>query len=317
MKQDLHSLLRMCCAVVLLSTFSLTTCLGQSLSAESSSFIEGGFVLGPSNFLGDLGGNAGKGTKFLKDNNIQMTKLTFGVFVAYHPNDYVAVRFGLNRGILEGDDNIIKPKGGLEEARRNRNTDFRSRFFEGVLVAEVYPTVFLEYDPTDVYRKFRPYVLAGIGAFKYNPQGTDPLTGEWVNLQPLRTEGQGFAEYPTRKEYKLVGMNLPIGLGVKYYLSENTNLSFELMHRKTFTDYIDDVSTNYVDPALFYNYMPVEQAQLAERMANKSNGIYGEGMKRGTPNNNDSYYTAQFKLGFRLGGGSNRFRNATSCPVRF
>ncbi len=75
----------------------------------------------------------------------------------------------------------------------------------------------------------------------------------------LRTEGQGFTEYATRKEYKLMSMNIPIGVGVKYFMSENVNISFEIIHRKTFTDYIDDVSTpNYVDPALFYNYMPLQ-----------------------------------------------------------
>ncbi|MBO9574042.1 MAG: hypothetical protein J7497_17780 [Chitinophagaceae bacterium] len=133
----------------------------------------------------------------------------------------------------------------------------------------------------------------------------------------MRTEGQGFAEYPDRKEYKLTGMNMPIGVGVKYFVSENVNLSFEIIHRKTFTDYIDDVSTKYVDPALFYNYMPVQQAQLAERMANKSiGGVYGAGDKRGTSTNNDAYYTAEIKLGFRLGN-SDRFRNSTTCPIRF
>jgi hypothetical protein len=315
MKQDLHSFVRKCCVVSLLTTLFYTASFGQK--TENSAHLEAGITLGPSNFLGDLGGNAGKGTTFVKDNNIQMTKFTIGAFVSYHPNDYFSFRFSINKGSLEGDDAIIKSKGGLEEARKNRNSNFRSKFTEATLMAEVYPTAFLEYDPSDNIRKLRPYVLAGIGAFKFNPQGTDPLTGEWVNLQPLRTEGQGFAEYPTRKEYKLSGMNVPIGIGVKYFMSENVNISFEIVHRKTFTDYIDDISTSYVDPALFYNYMPLAQAQLAERMANKSlNNVYDAGDKRGTATNNDSYYTAQFKLGFRLGN-NNRYGNSTNCPIRF
>jgi hypothetical protein len=227
-------------------------------------------------------------------------------------------------GTLEGDDAIIKPKGGLEEARKVRNSNFRSKLLEGLLMAEIYPTVFLEYDQTDIFRKLRPYVVIGIGAFKFNPQGTDPLNGQWVNLQPLHTEGQGFAEYPDRKDYKLTQMNVPMGAGVKYFLSESVNLSLEIVHRKTFTDYIDDVSTTYVDPALFYYYMPIPQAQLAERMANKTgdqlgnNTVYFPGDKRGTPTNKDSYYSVQVKLGFRLGSNSdNRWRNSTSCPIRF
>lgn len=315
MKQDLHSFVRKCCAVSLLTTLFYTASFGQN--SESSAHLEAGITMGPSNFLGDLGGNAGKGTTFLKDNNIQMTKFTVGAFISYHPSEFLSFRFSINKGSLEGDDAIIKGKGGMEETRKNRNSNFRSKFTEASIMAEVYPTAFIEYDPTDNLRKLRPYVTIGIGAFKFNPQGQDPLTGEWVNLQPLRTEGQGFAEYPTRKEYKLTSMNIPVGVGVKYFMSENLNVSFEIVHRKTFTDYVDDVSTTYADPALFYNYMPAAQAQLAERMANKSiNNVYGAGDKRGTATNNDAYYTAQFKLGFRLGN-NNRYRNSTNCPIRF
>ena len=43
-------------------------------------------------------------------------------------------------------------------------------------------------------------------------------------------------------------MNIPMGAGIKYYASERINLSTELLYRKTFTDYIDDVSKNYIDP---------------------------------------------------------------------
>jgi hypothetical protein len=151
--------------------------------------------------------------------------------------------------------------------------------------------------------------------------GTDPANGNWVYLRPLHTEGQGFPEYPDRKEYKLTQLNIPMGVGVKYFLSESVSLSLEVIHRKTFTDYLDDVSTTYVDPATFYAHLPLAQAQLAERMANKSlsNGVthtYGPGDKRGTATNNDAYYSFGFKLGIRLGSG-NRWSNSTRCPVHF
>ncbi len=314
MKQDLHSSVWKCCAVSFLATlFSFSS---FSQMTESSSHVEAGITVGPSNFLGDLGGNVGKGTTFLKDNNIQMTKLTYGAFASYHLNEFLSFRLNVNFGSLEGDDAIIKSKGGYEEARKVRNSNFRSKFTEVLLMAEIAPTVFLEYDPTDNFGKFRPYGIIGVGALKFNPQGLDPLTGQWVDLQPLRTEGQGFAEYPDRKEYSLQTINIPMGVGVKYFLSEGVNLSFEIIHRKTFTDYMDDVSTTYIDPALFSQYMPASQAALAARMANKSGGAYQAGNKRGTASNNDAYYSAGFKLGFVLNNGS-RYRNSTSCPIRF
>lgn len=318
MNQDLHSSVWKCCAVSLLSSFLFVSTFAQT--TENSSHYEAGITLGPSNFLGDLGGNSGKGTPFIKDNNIQMTKLSFGAFVSYHPSELLAFRFGLNIVKAEGDDAIIKPKGGLEEARKIRNSDFRSKIVEGLVMAEFYPTTLLEYNQSELAGKFRPYIAAGLGVFHFNPMGTDPLTGNWVALRSLHTEGEGFAEYPDRKEYKLTQLNIPMGIGIKYFISDNVNIAFEIIHRKTFTDYIDDVSTAYVDPSVFYANMPLAQAQLAERMANKSgpagSPVYQPGSKRGTATNNDSYYTAGFKLGVRLGNGDH-YRNSTSCPIRF
>lgn len=312
MKQTLLRVWKYCT----LSVLTLTSIASFGQYTESTSHLEAGITAGPSNFLGDLGGNMGRGTPFLKDNNFPMTKLTWGGFLSYHPNELLAFRLALNFGSLEGDDAIIKPKGGLEEARKTRNSNFRSKFQEVLLLGEVYPTIFLEEDPNDTYKKFRPYLTAGIGAFHFNPEGFDPVSNQWVGLQALHTEGQGFPEFADRKPYKLTQMNLPLGIGVKYFLSDNVNISFEIIHRKTFTDYIDDVSTNYIDPALFYNYLPGNTAAMAQRMANKSNGAFVAGNKRGTPSNNDAYYSAGFKLGIRLGDGS-RYGNSTNCPIRF
>jgi hypothetical protein len=287
---------------------------------EKTSSWEIGATIGPSNFLGDLGGNAGKGTRFIKDNNFPMTNLTYGVYVTYQPTEWLGFRLAGNLGKLEGDDKIIKGKGGYEEARKSRNQDFRSKFTEGLLLAEFYPTVFIEYDPSDVWRKLRPYVVGGVGIFKFNPQGKDPLTGRYVDLTPLSLEGQGFAEYPDRKVPKLTQMNFPLGVGVKYFLNEKVSLSLEVIHRTTFTDEIDAVSTTYIDPALFYKYFPVAKAQLAERMANKNvdgSPYHAPGRQRGNSGQNDAYYTFGIKFGIRLGGGGDGYNNSTRCPIRF
>ncbi|THU40917.1 hypothetical protein FAM09_02035 [Niastella caeni] len=318
MKQILHSVWR-CSLLLLVGAGTCISSFGQY--TESSSVIEVGISVGPSNFLGDLGGNAGRGTKFIKDNNFPMTKFIFGAYLTYQPNEWLGFRLALNRGTLGGDDAIIKGKGGLEEARKYRNSNFRSRITEGMVLAEFYPTVFLENDPSDVFGRLRPYLVGGVGFFHFNPQGTDPLTKEWVDLKPLHTEGQGFAEYPGRKEYKLTQLNIPLGFGAKYFLSESVNVSLEILHRTTFTDYIDDVSTTYIDPATFYAHLPLAQAQLAARMANKSGNYgattpYAVGSKRGTATNNDAYFSMNVKLGFRLGRG-NSYGSSTRCPVRF
>ncbi|MBY0535979.1 MAG: outer membrane beta-barrel protein [Chitinophagaceae bacterium] len=323
MKQKLQPFVWKYVAGILLVIFNALPSQSQNLFEKVSNW-EGGFTIGPSNFLGDLGGNYGRGTTFLKDNNLQMTKLMIGGFLSYQPSEWINFRLSLNAGTLEGDDAIIKGKGGLEEARKIRNSNFKSRLLEGFIAMEIYPTVFFEYEPIDVFHKLRPYGLIGVGAFHFNPKGYDNFSGTWVDLKPLHTEGQGFPEYPDRKEYKLTQLNIPMGIGIKYFVSDKTSLSLEIIHRKTFTDYIDDVSTNYINPSLFYTYLPTEQARLAERMANKTdiNNVgsttFGPGDKRGTPTNNDAYYSIGFKIGIRLGtDDSRRYTGDVRCPIRF
>jgi len=285
---------------------------------------EGGFTIGPMVFLGDLGGHFGKGTGFLKDYNMGTTKLSIGAFVTAFPAQWLGFRFSLNYGRIEGDDGLIKGKGGDEESRLARNLNFRSTIWEGTVMAEFYPTVFLEDDPEDVTARLRPYGVLGLGLFHFNPEASynDPNgTQYWTSLKALHTEGEGFAEYPTRKNYSLMQMNIPMGAGIKYFFSENLNISFEVIHRKTFTDYIDDVSTTYVDPTLFSKYLTPSQAALAVKLSNKSvNGYntpsYKKGNKRGDPHQNDAYFTAGFKVAFRIGGStSERWRNSTHCPL--
>ena len=317
MKKFLHFLWGTC-VIMLLSIFIPAQSIAQYVSGPS--YAEIGVTAGPSNFLGDLGGHLGKGTPFLKDNNFNLTKLMVGAHISYYAKDWLGFRLAVNIGKLEGDDAVIKGKGGLEEARRARNLNFQSKLQEAILVAEVFPTVFMEEDASDVYHKLRPYGIIGVGVFHFNPQGYNYTTGQWVDLQPLHTEGQGFL--PGTKNYSLWQMNIPMGAGIKYWLSENVSLALEVIHRKTFTDYIDDVSTNYVDPQIFYNNFPTPgQAALAAHMADKSNGglggdpNYGVGKKRGDPKQNDAYYSFGFKLGIRLNGGDRSLRNSTRCPI--
>lgn len=275
-------------------------------------------------FMGDLGGHFGRGTSFLKDYNMKATKLSFGAYIAAHPNELIGFRLAINYGQLDGDDAYITPKGGYETARHNRNLDFKTNIAEAYFAAEIYPTVLLEDEPTDVTRRLRPYGLIGVGVFHYNPQGSyvDPNTGAttWVDLRPLHTEGQGFPEYPNRKEYSLTQLNIPLGVGIKYYFSNAVNLSFELIYRKTFTDYIDDISTTFVDPSTFYTNLPAGEAQIADAIYNKSPrrytdpGNYGPGQKRGDPSQFDAYFTAGLKLGIRFNA-NREWNNSTRCPL--
>lgn len=289
-----------------------------------------GLNLGPSNFLGDLGGTAGKGEPFLKDNNLSMMRMMKGAMLSYNSQGVIGIRAAFNVGRLEGADSIIKGSGGLEEARRARNQHFRSPLVEGYVALEFYPTVFFDGNREDVMHKIRPYGILGVGIFHFNPmaQYVDAAgNAKWVDLQPLRTEGQGMGKYADRELYKLTQINIPHGVGLKYYASDRVSFAIEVINRKTFTDYIDDVSTTYIAQQDFYDFFGANspQAEIAAQMSNKSQLLtgglnragYEAGDKRGTPTNNDSYYASTLKLGIRLGSSpyGSMIRRATHCPI--
>jgi hypothetical protein len=68
--------------------------------------------------------------------------------------------------------------------------------------------------------------------------------GKWHSLRKLHTEGQGFV--PSRKEYSNWQFSIPFGIGMKYTIDKKSSIGLEYGLRKTFTDYMDDVSTSYV-----------------------------------------------------------------------
>jgi hypothetical protein len=319
-KSLLPRVLRMVITIICVSTLS------NNVNAQLK--YEVGLNIGPSNFLGDLGGNTGRGQTFLKDHQWSTMNFMKGVTFNVIPSEIISLRVAINFGKIEGADSLIQGKGGLEEARKARNQHFVSNIFEVYAAAEVYPTAIFEGDPSDLTHKLRPYGVLGVGMFKFNPKGQyidASGNAQWVELQPLRTEGQGMSKYPSRETYSLTQINVPYGIGLKYFFSDRFNLSFEILNRKTFTDYMDDVSTTYIADQDFYDFFgTTATAEIARQMANKSTLLtgglnragYEAGDKRGTSTNNDAYYATTFKLGIRMGkDGSSNFRNQTRCPI--
>ena len=288
---------------------------------------EAGLNFGPTFFLGDLGGHAGYGTHFIKDINLELTKMMKGVFISAYPNDWLGIRVAAQYTYVAGRDDIINTNGVNELWRKQRNLDFKSDIWEIYGAIELFPTMIFnrngDYDP-----RFKPYGFIGVGIFHFDPMGsiTDASGNKtWYKLHPLHTEGEGFAEYPDKKPYSLTQMNIPMGVGLKTKISERVTLSPELLYRKTFTDYIDDVSTTYIDPALFDRYLSPQDAAIARQISDKTFGIvtpgvnrYAPGTQRGNSKNMDAYFSFVLKLGIKLGElGSPEDRRAirqTRCP---
>ncbi len=192
---------------------------------------------------------------------------------------------------------------------------------------EILPTMlFKKYE--DYEPRLKPYGFIGIGVFHFDPEGsiTDANgVKRWYKLHPLRTEGQGMKEYPEKRPYNLTQINIPMGGGVKVAISQRVSTAFELLYRKTFTDYIDDLSTTYIDPKYFADYLSPADAAIARKISDKTVGIvtpgvtrYAPGVQRGNAKNNDAYFSFVLKLGVRIGQvGTAEERNVANqrrCP---
>ena len=147
-------------------------------------------------------------------------------------NRWFTFRAGVSIGKIEAADrwnrDYLKP----------RNLSFTTN------IKEAYAG--LEVNILDISSKrFTPYIYGGLAIFHFNPWTTDN-SGIKTYLKPLSTEGQGLAQYPKQKPYKLTQFALPFGIGGKFAVTPSINIGIEFSLRKSFTDYIDDVSTFFV-----------------------------------------------------------------------
>src|SRR5215831_3430590 len=101
MKQTLHSFWGKCSVLLLFASLSYFASYSQ-YSEDGGTIWEGGIQVGPSNFLGDLGGNQGKGSPFIKDHQFKTTRLLGGIYLEAYPSDWIGIRTALNFGSIEG-----------------------------------------------------------------------------------------------------------------------------------------------------------------------------------------------------------------------
>ncbi len=284
---------------------------------------EVGGSLGVMNCLTDVGGKRGNGRPFLKDLTIGNNQLNGSIYLSALYKYVIGLRLEGTVGRVKAYDSISLKS--VSEGRYERNLTFRSKINEVSLVAEfhvlfIFKNYLFEDDlqTDDEPPRLSPYIAGGVGYFSFSPQAK--LNNNWIDLQPLSTEGQGFAEYPARKVYKLSQINFPVGAGLKYELSPMINVRMELLHRILRTDYLDDLSTRYINPNLFPKYFSGNQLSNALALndrRSKTNPEYpinpNGGQLRGNPKNKDSYFTFNLKVGMSFG----REKIRRSGPQRF
>jgi hypothetical protein len=221
-----------------------------------------------------------------------------------------------DRFALRSDYSVAKVGGDDKYSVINvsRNLNFKTLVRELSLMAE--------FNLLNISEKsWTPYIFAGIGVFRFSPYTFDSL-GKKVYLQGLGTEGQGLSAYPDRQRYKRTQLNMPFGGGIKYALSDDIHLTAEVGFRKLFTDYLDDVSTTYVDENLLYQAHGRQAVDLAFRgdeLKNSTQQYPADGAQRGNPKTKDWYYFGQVGISFRMNWFDNgeygrSKKGAVNCP---
>ena len=235
-----------------------------------------GIIGGTSYYIGDL-----NSTHF---NNIQM-----GGGLTFRKNFDRRFTFKSSAifSRIKGDD-----RNSSDQTKVNRNLHFKSDIME--LSGQV-EFNFLPYETGNPLYSWTPFVFAGVSLFHYNPKA-EASDGQWYELQPLGTEGQG-TTLPAKshlKKYSLSQLSIPFGGGIKVAVNPNFNIIFEYGLRKVFTDYLDDVSTTYAG-------LPTEFDPITIELADRSlDGPKLEGEERGISTNNDWYSFSGITLSFTL-----------------
>lgn len=270
-------------AVFLFSILSVSDSKGQSQNSIKQEG-EFGIGIGAGHYFGDLNTRA----------KLNRPKAAATIFFRKNFGNYIAARVGASYARLGYSD--IYNTHNLYMYQRNLS--FNSNVWELSLQGDFN---FFRFMPGEPEASFTPYITLGVGVFSYDPFAY--LQGQKIFLRPLGTEGQGSSLYPDRKQYSSMAICIPFGVGVKYALNERFNIGFEILYRFTNTDYLDDVSKTYVDPAAFPpnpDGSPSNAFLLSDRSYELGEPIGIPNRERGNSRQKDQFATAMFFIAFNL-----------------
>lgn len=250
----------------------LCWCSTQVYSQAYKTCTEIGFFGGGSYYIGDM--NPGS--------HFRYSRPGAGLVYRYNLSKRHNIRATAFYGSVYGDD-----ARDNDPTLQNRNLNFQSDIIE---IAVGYEIDLFKYNINNMKHPITPYFFYQLAYMRMNP--TTDYNGNNLELQPLGTEGQGTA-LNRKNNYSLNQITVPLGVGVKINLKDRLAISLEYGIRKTFTDYIDDVSGNYVDPDQLRAQNGPLAAELSDRRIDSS-----EGYNRGNANNKDWYSFYGFMITF-------------------
>ncbi len=275
--------------------------------------IEAGLTFGASNYMGDLSPNIALGESHLMG----------GLICRFNYSDFFTLRGNALFGQISGNDKNYSD----DPFRNRRNLNFKSNIVEFSAIGEL--NIF-GYEETTRGLPSSPFLLFGLGLYKFNPksqfkylEGRNDASGvaihnaqlkvfdnQWIELQTLSTEAQETTKYNERRRYPLTQISIPIGVGFKKQFNDFWAWGIELGMRKTFTDYIDDISIDYVDDQIVAGangYLAGAMKDRGPEINDPSTGLpyekFFNGDPRGSMKGNDWYMFLNFTITRKIIGG--------------
>lgn len=250
-----------------------------SLTTQAQRGYEIGGWLGTAQYYGELNSNV----------NFVTPGLSGGIIGKYNFNTRVATRLSFNYARVHASD-----ASASNNFERNRNLSFHSNIFDIMAGVEFN---FFNYVHNSRDENFTPFITLGLHLMRFDPKAK--LDNTTYSLRDMGTEGQ-----EPNREYLLLSGGGTLGIGFKWDIATDINMTVEAAMRFPSTDYLDDVS------GLYPNYDELEslRGQEAVDLANRTlNRIAGEeGKQRGNSNNNDKY--------LMIGISINKYFGRIDCP---
>lgn len=259
-------------SILIINSLLASISLGQSR--------EMGIMLGVMNYKGDL-----QKATFADQNNLP----GFGFLYRRSYSNHWAFKTAISYGHIKADD-----AQSDDPFSKNRNLNFKTTILEGTGQFEFN---FFPYQTANPSTLFTPYMSVGLSIFRFNPKAY--YNGGYIDLQPLGTEGQGTSANPDKDLYKRTNLAFVFGGGFKWKIGRRWSVVLESVVRKTYTDYLDDVSGVYADP----NTIRVEYGKTAYYLSDRSivkNKAGNIGRQRGDNTNRDWYHFTGVQFTYTL-----------------
>lgn len=231
-------------------------------------------------------------------NDIERARPIVSVFGRMDLNSYFALNAELGFTSYEAKDSWITLTGPDDRARwrKERNLSAGSNIY--------FANISATFTPFEIemgrYASLSPFIGGGVGVFHFNPYTYHD--DEKIYLQPLQIEG---------KDYNLWAFSFPISGGLRFK-NDRYSVAFFTGWDVTYTDYVDDVSTDEMDFSKLDG--------MARELGWRTNEIDPEAVMptiagRGDPNDYDQLWYFKMQWGITINNKSYR-RNAFSPKKR-